>query len=290
MRIVYHLGAHCTDEDRLVRCLLKNRAVLAEQGIVVPSPTRYRKLMRDSAVQLRGQAASEETQAMILEQIMDEAEAERLVLSWDSFLSFPTWAVRGSLYSFAGERIRAFTQIFPDIEAEFHLALRNPATFLPALQQKVNAKGGEDILTNVDPAYLRWSDAVQQILAHNPGVPLTVWCDEDTPLIWPEVLQTVSGHDPGLPLVDDDEVLALVMSETGLARMRAYCTEHPPQSTAQRRRIVTAFLEKFARPEAVEMEIDLPGWTDELVEDLTGRYLEDVDRIRRMPGVEVLDA
>ena len=47
MRIVYHLGAHCTDEDRLVRCLLKNRATLAEQGIVVPAPTRYRKLLRE---------------------------------------------------------------------------------------------------------------------------------------------------------------------------------------------------------------------------------------------------
>jgi hypothetical protein len=72
MRIVYHLGAHCTDEDRLVRCLLKNRAVLADQGIIVPSPTRYRKLMRDTAVQLRGATASIETQALVLEQIMDE--------------------------------------------------------------------------------------------------------------------------------------------------------------------------------------------------------------------------
>ena len=25
MEIVYHLGAHCTDEERLLRCLLKNR-------------------------------------------------------------------------------------------------------------------------------------------------------------------------------------------------------------------------------------------------------------------------
>jgi hypothetical protein len=89
MRIVYHLGAHCTDEERLVRCLLKNRAVLAEQGIVVPSPTRYRKLLRDTAVQLRGATASIETQALILDQIMEEAVADRLILSWDSFLSFP---------------------------------------------------------------------------------------------------------------------------------------------------------------------------------------------------------
>ncbi|MDM7930939.1 hypothetical protein [Tabrizicola sp.] len=290
MRIVYHLGAHCTDEDRLVRCLLKNRAILADQGIMVPSPTRYRKLMRDTAVQLRGQDASEETQAMILEQIMDGDHAERLILSWDSFLSFPAWAVRGSLYVFAGERIRAFTRIFPGIEAEFHMAIRNPATFLPALQSKVNAKGSDDILRKMDPLYLRWSDAVQQILAQNPGVSLTIWCDEETPLIWPEVLQAVSGHAPDTVLADADELLSMIMSDIGMARMKAYCSAHPPQSVAQRRRVVSAFLEKFARQDRIEMEIDLPGWTDDTVAAMTSRYMEDVERIRRLPGVRVIES
>jgi PAS domain-containing protein len=290
MRIVYHLGAHCTDEDRLVRNLLKNRALLAQQGIVVPSPTRYRKLLRDTVVQLRGMPASDETQALILEQIMDEPAAERLVLSWDSFMSFPAWALRGGLYAAGGERVRAFTQIFPDIEAEFHLALRNPATFLPALQDRVNAKGREDILTDIDPQRLHWSDAVEQILAYNPGVPLTIWCDEETPLIWPEVLAGVAGVAPGTDLADSDEILSLIMNDIGFARMRSYCAEHPPQSVSQRRRVVTAFLEKFARPDAVEVDIDLPGWTAELVADLTNRYLHDVERIRRLPGVTLLSA
>lgn len=290
MRIVYHLGAHCTDEDRLVRCLLKNRAVLAEQGIVVPSPTRYRKLLRDTAVQLRGQPASEDTQALVLEQIMEEPQAERLILSWSSFLSFPAYALRGSFYGGAGARTRAFTQIFPDIDAEFHLAIRNPATFLPTLQDKVNAKGLEDILTGVDPAGLRWSEVVRQILAHNPGVPLTLWCDEETPLVWPEVLQAVSGHADATALVDDDEVLCMIMSEIGMGRMKAYCAEHPPRSISQRRRVVAAFLEKFARPDQVEQEITLPGWTADLVERITHDYLEDVERIRRLPGVTLIEA
>jgi hypothetical protein len=290
MRIVYHLGAHCTDEDRLIRCLLKNRATLAEQGIIVPSPTRYRKLMRDSAVQLRGQEASDETQSMILEQIMDGAAADRLILSWDSFLSFPAWAVRGSLYVFAGERIRAFTRIFPGNEAEFHMAIRNPATFLPALQSKLNAKGADDILGKMDPLYLRWSDVVQQILAQNPGVSLTIWCDEETPLIWPEVLQAVSGHASDTALADADELLSMIMSDIGLARMKAYCEAHPPQTVAQRRRVVSAFLEKFVRPDRVEMEIDIPGWTDDTVAEITGRYMEDVERIRRLPGVTLIES
>ncbi len=290
MRIVFHLGAHCTDEDRLVRCLLKNRATLADQGIAVPSPTRYRKLLRDTAVQLKGAPASDETQAMILEQIMDAPAAERLVLSWDSFMSFPAWAVRGTFYEFAGERIRAFTRIFPDFASEFHLAIRNPATFLPALKVKVTERGQDPNLIDCDPLTLCWSDAIRQILQFNPGVPITVWCDEDTPLIWPEVLQAVSGHAPDTVLGECDDILAQVLTETGLARMRAYCAEHPPASVAQRRRVATAFMEKFARPDVLETPVEMLGWTQDYVDDLTTRYLEDVERIRRMSGVTFLDA
>jgi hypothetical protein len=290
MRIVYHLGAHCTDEERLIRCLLKNRGPLAAAGIAVPAPTRYRRLMRDTAVRLDGGTATREQQALILDQILEAEGAERVILSWDSFLSYAPWAVRGALYPFAGERIRAFTQLFPDFGAEFHLALRNPATFLPALQKAVNAKAEKDILQNVDPLHLRWSDVVNQILALNPGVPLTVWCDEETPLLWPEVLQAVSGHPDGLELDGTDDLLALIMNEIGLARLRTYLAEHPPQTTAQRQRVVSAFLEKFARPDWVDYEIDMPAWTDDLVLRMTERYLADVERIRQLPGVVLLTA
>ena len=290
MRIVYHLGAHCTDEERLVRCLLKNRATLADQGIVVPAPTRYRKLLRDTAVQLKGQPAAIETQALVLEQIMDEDVADRLILSWDSFLSFPQWVIRGTMYAFAGERIRAFTQIFPQIEAEFHLAIRNPATFLPALFDKQKGKTHEEFMENADPLHLRWSDVVAQIVAQNPGVPLVIWADEDTPLIWPEVLQAVSGHDDATDLEETDELLAGIMSPDGLARMRNYIATHPPQSVLQRRRIVSAFLDKFALPDRIEMQFDMPGWTPDLVEAMTANYLEDIQRIRAMPGVTFISA
>ncbi|MCB6177542.1 hypothetical protein LHP98_05285 [Rhodobacter sp. Har01] len=290
MRIVYHLGAHCTDEERLIRCLLKNRAVLAEEGIVVPSPTRYRRLLRDTAVQLKGAPASRETTAMVLEQIMDEAEARRMVLSWDSFLSFPQWVLRGTMYAFAGERIRAFTRIFPEIEAEFHLAIRNPASFVPALFDKQKGRSYEDFIDGTRPETLRWSEVVRQIVAHNPGVPLVVWCDEDTPLIWPEILQTVSGHADGTVLDDTDELLSGLMAPEGFARLHAYLASHPPASILQRRRIVSAFLDKFALPDRVEMRFDLPGWTEAMVEDMTAAYQADIETIRQMPGVSFVAA
>jgi hypothetical protein len=290
MRIVYHLGAHLTDEERLIRCLLKNRGALAEAGIAVPAPTRYRRLIRDTAMGLDGARATAEQQALILDQLLDDDAVQRVILSWDSFLGYAPWAIRDTLYPFAGERIRAVTQVFPDHEAEFHLALRNPATFLPAFHRAASPKVRKTIDEGTNPLDLRWSDVVSQIRAQNPGVPVTVWCDEETPLIWPEVLQAVSGHGPDLQLAETDELLALIMNDIGFARMRAYLAEHPPQDVTQRRRVVSAFLEKFSRPDQVDYEIDMPGWSDDLVARLSGLYDNDVARIRQMPGVTVLTA
>lgn len=290
MRIVYHLGAHFTDEERLLRCLLKNRSLLAEHGIVVPAPKRYRTLLRETAIQLKGQPASIDSQALILEQIMDEDRADRLVLSWDSFLSLPAWVLKGTLYPAAGERVRAFSQIFPEIEAEFHLAIRNPATFLPALHDRLKPESYGAFLAGADPFNLRWSEVVERILDANPDAPLTVWCDEDTPLIWPEVLRAVSGLPEDCVIEGEDELIATLMSGEGLTRMRAYIASHPPQTVVQRRKIVSAFLDKFALPERVDMQVEMPGWTVDTIEDLTANYDEDVARIQAMGDVTFLSA
>ncbi len=288
MRIVYHLGAHFTDEERLLKCLLKNREVLAEHGIVVPGPKRYRNLLRDTAIQLKGSAASRDTQALILDKIMEEDVADRMVLCWDSFLSLAPWALDGTLYPAAGERVRAFSQIFPEIEAEFHLSIRNPATFLPALLEKLPNKTYADFIGKADIFKLHWSQVVQRILTLNPGTPLTIWCDEDTPLIWPEVLHTVAGLPDNVVLEGENDLLATLMSGEGLTRLQSYLESHPPASVMQWRKIVSAFLDKFALPDRINAEVIMPGWTEATVAELTRLYEEDVYRISHLPGVDFI--
>ncbi len=291
MRIVYHLGAHFTDEDRLIKCLLKNRDILSKQGIVVPGPKKYRNLLRDAAVELKGQAASIDSQALILDQIMDEDQADRLILSWDSFLSLPPWVLKDTLYPAAGERVRAFSQIFPQIEAEFCMAIRNPATFLPALYEKTCAnKNYEAFLAGADPLNLRWSDVIERILDANPDAPLTVWCDEDTPLIWPEVLRAVAGVKVDTVFEGEDDLLAMLMSGDGLLRLKAYQETHPSGSMLQRRKVVSAFLDKFALPERIAMEFEMPTWTADYAAALTRAYEEDVARIMAMDEVTFVAA
>ncbi|WP_050526672.1 hypothetical protein [Pseudorhodobacter aquimaris] len=288
MRIVYHLGAHCTDEERLLRCLLKNRDVLAAEGIIVPGPAKYRTLLRDTALTLKGQAAPPETQADILGQITSDAQADRMILSWANFLGYAQGALRRGIYSSGGERMHAFRQIFPEAEAEFHIGIRNPATFVPAVFQKQNGRSYAEFMDGVNVETLRWSTLIQNLRDANPTVPITVWCDEDTPLLWPEVLQAVSGHSAAAKLSDTDDLLTTIMSADGMKRMNAYLEMHPPPNPEQRRRVVSAFLAKFALPQEINVEIEMEGWSDDLVARMTEAYDLDVSRIIAMDGITFL--
>lgn len=287
MRIVYHLGPHCTDEERLLRCLLKNRATLAAEGIIVPGPTRYRTLLRETATQLRGQPADRDTQTLLLDQIMETDEAERLIFSWENFMGYAQGALAHTLYPAAAPRLAAFAQIFPGIQHEFHLAVRNPATFIPAMQDKMSARA-PDAADKADPGKLRWSDLLRTIRAAVPQVPITVWCDEDTPLLWPEVLRAVSGHRPGTRLTDTTDLLSSIMRPEGLARLTAFLADNPGLDDAGRRRVFTVFLEKFALPDAIEQDVEMPGWDQATVAMLTEDYDRDITRMMQMDGVTVL--
>lgn len=280
MIIVYHLGAHFTDEDRLLKCLLANKDVLAGQGVAVPNPDVYRRALRDMAVKLKGRAANPEQQEDLLNELLDGDIPDRLIFSWDSFLSLPPWVLKGGLYPAAGKRVRAFSQIFPGLEAEFFLALRNPATFLPLLYQRIKPDSYAAFLEGVDIFTLRWSRVVADILDSNPEAKLTVWCDEDTPLIWPEVLRAVADLPQDQPLLGEGNLLTMLMSGEGMTRMQAYIDTRPPQNIAQRRKIVSAFLDKFALPERMGLAVEMPTWTQSIVDDLTAAYEADVAQIR----------
>lgn len=289
MQFVYHIGAHCTDEGLLMKCLLENAGPLAAEGILVPDPSRARPVLRESMIALRGKPAPQELQDTMLDAIMDEDGAERLVFSNESFICMPGKVLgEHMLYPMAGEKTAWLAQLFPEAGCEFHLAIRNPATFIPALFAKSKEKSFEGFTAGADPRRLAWSDVVRRIRNANPGAGLTVWCNEDTPLIWPEVLRAVAGHSPETELTGTDNLLATIMSEGGMKRMRAYLASHPPKTELQRSRVVAAFLDKFAIPEAIEMELDVPGWTEDMVEDLTEAYEEDIFAIERMDGVRFI--
>ena len=289
MQIAYHLGVHGTDEDRLIRALLKNRGTLAAKGIAVPSPRLYRQLLPKVAKTLRGAAAGPDTQQVILDALGEDGPFKRLVFSNDGLLSFPVNAIGSDgLYPTAPARIRAYANLFPAATSEFFLALKNPATLVPALLDRATEASYDMIMSGSPPASLRWAPVIRRVVAQVPGISLTLWCAEDLPLLWPEVVRAIAGVGAEEALEGDCDLVATLMTGEGLAALKAFYEAHAPRRAAQRRRATATFLEKYARPEELEVEIALPGWTEALVTAMTEAYDEDCAEIAGLPGVTFL--
>jgi len=248
-------------------------------------------VLRDAIHSLQGAPASPEMQETLLDAITEQDTIARLILSSENFISGGNRAVgAGFFYPMAFEKSQWFRRIFPAAGCEFHVAIRNPAAFLPALFGRLRDIDYDHFIAGTDPLALRWSDFVVQLRDANPDACVTVWCDEDAPLIWPEVLRAVAGVGPEVELAGTNGRLAVLMSGPGLQKLDDYLASTPPETIEHRRRIVAAFLDKYALDDAMEEELDLPGWTHDYVEALTEAYEEDTAEIARLDGITFIAA
>ncbi|HBV53708.1 MAG TPA: hypothetical protein DEF12_01595 [Rhodobacteraceae bacterium] len=291
MQIALHAGVHETDEGRLIKCLSRNAKAFAARGISIPSQTNYRFLLRDAVASIvNGGTPSQQARSVLLDEILGAetqmVEPDRLLLSNVNFFSNMGAALKdGMLYRAAEARLDAFQQLFPQDEIELYIGIRNPATFLPAIQTASKFESAEEMLQGADPHAVRWSDLVTRLREACPTVAITVWCNEDTPLIWGSLLREIAGVEPNIKIVGAFDLLGEIMSPEGMKRFRAYLKEHPVMTEMQKRRVISAFLDKFAKEDEIEDEIDTPGWTDRMLTELTELYEEDLYRLQRIPGV-----
>lgn len=286
MQIVFHIGANATDGERLLKSLLRNVDTFSQQGVAVPGPGKYRKLLRETIQSLDGAAPDPGTRDALVDAMLDGGDATRVVLSHNAFLAVPNQIFDGAaFYGNAEFKVAAMARIFDQDELEFHIGIRNIATFIPAVFEQAVIPGMKRYLSGLDPMTVRWSDLITRIQTAAPKARITCWCNEDTPLIWAQLIRELSGVDPLTRITGGFDLLAAIMSREGMNHFLAYLKKHPPQTEVQKRRIIAAFLDKYALPEEVEEELDAPGWTEALVQGLTEQYEEDVDRIARMQGV-----
>lgn len=290
MQIAYHIGANLTDEDRLIKSLLKNKAKFRDHGIVIPGPGKYRILLRETLQKLDGAQPSPETREILLDSILDEEDATRVVLSHDAFICIPNRVFEnGRFYHLVDQKLGGLNRIFKEDDISIFMGMRNPATFIPALFEQSRFDDFGEFMRNMDPRDVLWSDVIRNIQSIAPDVELTVWANEDTPLIWAQLIREIAGVDPMEPITGGYDLLNAIMSKDGMARFHSYLKSHPPQTEVQKRRIIAAFLDKFALEDEIEETLNAPGWNDDLVEELTEIYEDDLEDISRMPGVTLIE-
>ncbi len=289
MQVALHVGAHCTDDDRILKCLAKNRDTFGQLGISIPKPNRYRRQLRDLMHEVRSKPIGPDTRENLLNVITGQDRPDRLVLTNSQFFGTAKMAVsRNKLYYAAERRLSHFAQVFFQDEVEVFLSLRNPATFLPALFSESGEPDFGGFLENQAPQSFSWTELILRIREELPKLNLTIWCNEDTPLIWDQLIREIAGVDPAQPLIGNHDFLREIMSAEGMGRFETYLDSHPGLNDVQKRRVIAAFLDKFVLEEELEEELDLPGWSDVLVDVISEQYEEDVYQISRIPGVNFI--
>jgi hypothetical protein len=289
MKIILHAGAHATDEDRLVKCLLKNAGDLKARDVAVPGPSRYRTLIRDTLnAMVQGELAADGRE-ILLDAILDGDLPERLILSNEAFFSTPKKAVsRGQIYPGAEVRLQRFCELFGTDQIELYLGLRNPAAFLTQLHQQSPDMPFQTFLNGSDPLDLHWSELITRIRTALPDLPITLWANEDTPLLWAQILREMMDLPEGEKIQGGFDLITELMSADGMRRFRAYLKAHPVMSEDQKRRVISAFLAKFARPELLEEEVGAADWPAAEADQMALQYERDVAQLANVPGVRVL--
>ncbi|MEL6101326.1 MAG: hypothetical protein AAFV87_05760 [Pseudomonadota bacterium] len=289
MHIVLHAGAHFTEEERLLKCLLRNRDDFARRGVAVPGPGKYRQLLRDMLVEMQENPESPNARRIVMEAILDDDTAGRVLLSHPHLLGIPRAIVRdGKLYPAAADRLMWFKRLFPNDTVELFIALRDPATFLPAANQTVPQLEMDDLLKSSDPRDLRWSQMLAQLRETVPDVAITTWCNEDAPLLWGQIVRRMVGLPEGHKILGAFDLMADIMSAEGMQDFRAYLRQNHKMNEAQKTRVMMAFLNKYAIQDAIEEEIDVPGWTEDYVAEITAMYDADASVIETISGVTFL--
>lgn len=289
MQVALHFGAPYTDENRLQLCLGKNRERLAEVGTVIPRPSSYRKNLRPVLHRFREGTGDDALREEFIHAVAGDSHPDRLVFSTDTFLGVPRMTVReDQFYPGYPNRLDSFLQLFDGAEVELYFATCNPATYLQSLAKAHPGEDPDTLIDFSDPMNLRWSDFIARIREIYPHLPMTVWCNEDSPLIWQEIIREIAGVDPTFELEGAFDFLKEIMEKDGFKRFKAFLADRPAMTAVQQKRVIAAFLEKFAREDILEEDIDFPGWTEAHVDRLTEIYDEDVYEIEKLSGVKFL--
>lgn len=288
MQMVFHLGVHGTDGDRLLKTLLNNRAWLLRHGTEVVPPARHRGLFEEAMMALNGGPATAEMQHIMLDAMLDSDAPNRVVMSSPLLAGTAPRAVgREGLYPQIGPRVAALANLFPQAQSEFFVAIRNPAVLLTKLLPQI-ANGYEAMMQGCAVQDLRWRDAIRRLVSAAQGRRVVVWCHEDVPMIWPELVRLMGDMPADAPLANALLYMHELLDDDGRAALSAALGGRDQMTIAQRRQICAEILQSHIEPGALDEDITLPGWSQATVDRVTDTYRADVAEIAVLPGVEFI--
>ena len=291
MRIILHAGAQCTDDERLVRTLLRNADTLAKAQVAIPHPKSYRVLLRKTVNKALKNSFNPGAREHLLEVILKDApvQAGTVILSNPMFFGIPKETLHsGQLYPNAVGLLDKFLQIFSEDDVHLYFSIRNPASFFPAVFAASQLSEFSELLKNTDPLEIQWSEFASRLHQAFPDLSICMWCNEDSPFIWGQILRQMGQLPAPKNITGDFDLFAEIISKEGFERFKTYISAHPNLTLRQLRIVMGAFAEKFGQNDKIVEELNAPGWDETLIQDLTELYDDDVRSIHKIPKIQFI--
>lgn len=289
MQVVIHAGVAFTDEGRVLASLTKNASALATHEAAFFGPRRYNRVFKPAFDRFETAPAEFLAQQNINGILPSNKGTRRAIYSSGSFAGERETALQdGQLYPFAGRRIALLEQGFRDHQVELFLGLRNPGSFVPKLLMSLPEEARTNALRDTDLSCLSWIGMIEDIRDLAPSVQITLWGNEDTPFIWGDIIRALAGLDENTMLEDEHDLLLSLLDETGQKEVLALTSRDAAQSRASLHENMARIFDNHAQQEEIEEELDLPGWSTEIVDAFSELYEQDLERLSTIPGVRVL--
>ena len=98
MKLVLHTGVYFTEEDRMMKCFLRNVDDFATKGVTVPGQGKYRSILRDTLNAMVSAPPSEMARDVLVDAFLDDMDADRVILSDANFFRTPKTAVQQGMF------------------------------------------------------------------------------------------------------------------------------------------------------------------------------------------------
>ncbi len=289
MQVAIHAGAAFTDEGRVLASLTKNAPALATHGVALFGPRRYNRAFKPAFDRLEAAPDAFPVQPSFNSILPGGDDSRRVVYSNGSFAGEPDSALRdGQLYPLAGRRMALLEHGFHDHQVELFMGLRNPGSFVPKLLMSLPQEARTNAMRDTDLSCLSWIGMIEDIRDLAPSVQITLWSNEDTPFIWGDIIRALAGLDEDTPVEGEHDLLLSLLDETGRSEVLTLTDPDAGHSKVSLHENMARIFEEHAQPEEIEEELDLPGWSTEIVDAFSELYEQDLERLGAIPGVRVL--
>lgn len=271
--------------DQLIRSLGSVAGLFSNHGISIPAPDIYRPIFGDK---VRGQDGGQFTPMEITDLSAKMGlEKDLVILSFNDFLCVPNNIFEGGVvYKHIVDRISYLKAAFPNREIKLFFSAASPAAIMCALINENSLNPHlQQVATTIRPL---WMDMVEKVKTHHPEINSVIWATEDTPATWPVVLRTILDRPEPFNVPGSLSMAAALLDDVKKELFQRRLDAHAPKSEKDLVMLINEFIKEHADPELLSFEVDIPGWTQDIIDDFELLYQQDIDFCADIDGTRVI--